>query len=145
MWPFLALQDQSAQAFAAFLRVIISHAKMLFSVEFSIQRVQAQSALRDFPDPAPFAMDNGEDLTHDLLRLFVALAMHRAHILVFSLGPAFFKLFDRHVNALQNVQRLEAGHNKRYLVFLCQRLVFRVTDHGANMPRREESLYAVPG
>src|SRR5688572_33396504 len=83
--PFLALQDQPADAFATFLRAVIGHTETLLGIEFRVRRTQAQPTQRDFPDPAPFAVHDGEYLAHDLLRRFIAVALHRARVLVFDL------------------------------------------------------------
>ena len=78
-----------------------------------------------------------------LLRRHVALAAHRARVLVLDLGAAFLELLDAHVDALQDVERLEAGDDDRHAVLRRERLVLGVAHHRADVAGREEALHAV--
>src|SRR5579859_5923361 len=95
-----SLQYQAADAFLRFLDMMFRHAEFFLGVEGRIRFVQAQAALRDFTDAAPFARDDAEHLTDQFLRRLVAFAAHRARILVFDFGPARFQLFHHHQHAL---------------------------------------------
>ena len=50
---------------------------------------------------------------------------------------------DRHVDALQHVQRLEAGDDDRHAILRRHRLVFPVAHHRADVARGQEALHAV--
>ena len=76
--------------------------------------------------------------------LFISIAMYRAHILIFNFGAAFLQLFDRHINTLQNIERFKAGHDKRHVVFFCQRYIFFISHHSTNVACSQKGLHTIP-
>ena len=61
---------------------------------------QAESALRNLADAAPFAGNDLENFFDQILRRLVAFAADSTAVLVFHLCPARFKLLHDHQDAL---------------------------------------------
>ena len=79
---------------------------------------------------------------HQRLRRLVARLGDHARVLVLDLGPALFQLLQAEVDALQQVERLEAGDDDRHAVALGDRHVLRVAHHRADVSGGEEPLHA---
>jgi len=82
--------------------------------------------MRDLPDTAPTAWDDLEHLTDDVLRRTVSFPANRSAVTVLDLPGSFLKLKDAHIDAFQNIERLEAGDDDRDAVARRDRLVFLV-------------------
>ena len=72
----------------------------------------------------------------------VARLGHDPRVLILDLRPALLELREAHVDALQEVERLEAGDDDRHAVAGGDREVLAVAHHGADVAGREESLHA---
>ena len=70
--------------------------------------------LRDLADAAPRARHHLEHLGDQRLRGPVALLADHARVLVLDLGAALLELLHAQVDALQDVERLEAGDDDRH-------------------------------
>ena len=137
----LPLQNQTTKALGGFVNVIFRHAEFLLGVECGVGLVQTEAALRDFTDAAPFARDDAEHLANQFLRGLVAFAAHRTRVLIFDLRPAGFQLLHNHQHALQNIQRLKAGHHNRHMVFCRDGKILLESHHGADVPGGEKALH----
>jgi hypothetical protein len=73
------------------------------------------------------------------------LAGHRARVLVLHAPAALLQRLQRQVDALQQVERLEAGDDDGRAVLLGQRLVFPVAHHRADVAGGQEALHQVLG
>src|SRR4029079_13012198 len=97
-----------------------------------------KAAFLGLADAAPPAPHDLEDLAHDLLRRFVAQPADRARILVLHLGAAGLELPDAEIDPLEDVERLEAGHDNRHMELRRQRNIFLEAHDRAHMPGSEE-------
>ena len=107
--------------------------------------LDSEAARCDLADAAPLPIGQAEHLRDQLARRGVAVATHRANVLVLNVRFARLELLDGHPDALEQVDRLEAGHDDRDLVFGGDRLVLLPPHHGADVSGGEESLHAVVG
>ena len=103
-----ALEDDPADAIVGFFDDMACNAKTCFRIEGFIWLAQAQAAARDFSDASPFAGDDAEDVSDQLLCGDIALAADGSCIWIFHLGPAFLQLFHAHIDSLQNIERFKA-------------------------------------
>src|SRR5579871_649070 len=76
---------------------------------------QSVAALRDRANAAPFAVTHLEDILDQLFRRRVALLSDDPAVLVLHLGPAGFELLHATQDALEHIDRLEAGDDDRHL------------------------------
>ena len=106
---FDALQNDPADALARFLDGVSGHAKARFRIETPVRLSQPEPALGDLSDSTPFAGDDAEDVLDEFLRLDISLAAHAPRVRILDLGAAFLQLLQTHVDAMENVERLELG------------------------------------
>src|ERR1035438_8748924 len=81
-----------------------------------------------------------EHFGNAFLRGAVPFAASGASVLVLDLVAAFFQLAHGQENALQNIERLEAGDHDGDPVTLRDRKIFFIAHDGANVARGQESL-----
>ena len=60
----LSLQNQAAETFGGFVNMMVGQAELLFGIERGMGVVQAETALRNFADAAPFARHDLENLVN---------------------------------------------------------------------------------
>src|SRR5664279_1540196 len=138
-----ALHHQAADALWILLGRVSRHTKPRLRIKLREFGGQPQTALRYFTDAAPLAMYHSKDRRHQLLRRHIPFLAHRPRVLVLHFVTPFLQLRHTHVDALQQVERLEASHHDRDLIFFRNRFIFLVAHHRANMPCSEESLHKV--
>ena len=92
------------------------------------------------PIAAPLARAHLEHGQHLLLGERDALAGHGAGVLVLDLVPALLELADRHPDALEQVERLEAGDDDRHAVLGGDRLVLGPAHDRADVAGGQEPL-----
>ena len=51
-----------------------------------------------------------------------------------------FQLADNHQNSRQQIQRLKAGHHKRFGKLITQRLIQRAANHHTDVPRCDKAV-----
>src|ERR1039457_331202 len=101
---------------------------------------QLEAAGRDLAEPAPLTIRYLEHFGNAFLRGAVPFAASGANVLVLDLVAAFFQLAHGQENALQNIERLEAGDHDGDPVTLRDRKIFFIAHDGANVARGQESL-----
>src|SRR4029450_732032 len=101
---------------------------------------QHEAALGDRADPAPAAISDGEDAPDGNLGIRVAGPSHRTHVLVLHGGPARFELPDGHQDALEQVERFEAGDDDRHSIPPRDRFVLGPAHDGTDVGGGKESL-----
>ena len=116
---FQALQHLRADALGRLFHSRVRQAEDSLGVVFGELGTQAEAALRDGPDAAPFAVRHLENLQQNFLGDAVAFQRDRTHVLVLGLGAAFFELRHQHPNGLDQIHRLESAHHDGNLVLLC--------------------------
>src|SRR5450830_944080 len=141
--PFQPLQDEAADALGRFVDNAIGHVESRFRIECAVGLPEPQATPGDLPDPPPLAVDDLEHLAHRVLRRHVALAPDRARVLILDLGTPLLELLHAHVHTLEQVQRLETGHDDRHPVLRGQRLVLGEAHHGAHVTRGKKPLHQV--
>ena len=77
-----------------------------------------QAAGRNLADPAPLPRHLARKPSRISERRRIAFGAHAPRVLVLDLGSALLELLDAQVDALQDVERLEAGHHDRHAVLL---------------------------
>src|SRR5262249_33766577 len=127
-----APQHQPADTLRRLLRRVLAQLKPQFRIKLRIGGAQPQPAARDFADTAPFPVYDLKYLADELLGPLVALAAHRAAVLVLDLRASFLQLLDTEIDPVQDVQRLEAGHDDRDAVLPGDWLVLGVAHDRAD-------------
>ena len=141
-----ALQDEPADALRVLRGGVTGDLELARRIEGRVRRSEAEPARGDLPDSPPLARDHGEHLGEQVPGGDVPFPPHRAGVLVLDLRPALLELEHAHVNALQDIERLESGDDDRDLVVSGDGLVLGVAHDRADVARGEEPLHpVVPG
>ena len=112
-------------------------------VEGAVGLGEAEPALGDLADAAPAPGHDPEHLGHHLARRRIARPPDGAGVLVLDLGAARLQLPDAEIDALEDVERLEAGDHDRHAVAAGDRLVLVEAHDRADVAGGEEALDAV--
>src|SRR5664280_2625974 len=142
---FPALQDLARDALLWLVGGDVRDVEPRRGVERRIRRPQPVAAFRDHADAAPGAVAGLEDLGEDGLRRAIPSGRHRARVLVLHAEASFLERRDRHVDALEEVERLEARDDHREAVPRREGSVLGRAHDGADMSREEERLHAIRG
>src|SRR5579864_4381801 len=136
-----ALQNQPTDAFGRFSRRLPSRRITAVGIVLLETSAQLESARGYFAQASPLARHDFEDLRDAILRWTIPFPPHRARVLVLDFVSAFFQLCHGHVDAFENVERLESSDHDGDFVFFSDREIFFETHHGANVTGGEESLH----
>src|SRR5579864_5381961 len=114
---FDALQNQSADALRRFFGRFTGEREAAIGIIFLKASFELEAARGNFAETAPLARNNLKNLCNRLLCWAVPFPANRAHILIFDIVAAFFELAHRHVDAFEQIERLESSHNDGNFVF----------------------------
>jgi hypothetical protein len=117
----------------------------VFGVELAVAFGQPPAAVRDHPDAAPGAVGDLEDVGEHRLGGGVALRANSPGVGVLDGVLAAFELSDRTADALEDVERFEAGDHDRHAVAFGQLRILLDAHHAADVAGRQEALDAAVG
>ncbi len=141
------LQHQPADAFRSAPRSPArrgAEAALGVEVRHRLRR-KPKPALGDLADAAPRARHDRNTSRISACAGAVAVAAHRARVLVLHLARAPPRAGARTLDALQDVERLEPGDHDRHAVARRERLILLDAHDRADMAGGEEALDAVAG
>ena len=113
----------------------------MFGIEMGKLLPQAIARPRDQPDAAPSPVGHLEDSPDDRLGGLITVMRDRTGVGVAHFAPPCFQFLHAVQHAVQDVDRLEAGHNDWDVVLGRQRLILPVTHHGADVSRGQEAIH----
>src|SRR5262249_42792922 len=116
------------------LRVSHTHARdgaAAFSVKASKSIPDLQRRVGDKPEATPLEVRTQlHHLMNDLQGLAVAVPRYHRSVLVFHLTPPCGKLFEEHIDGLEDIQRLEPGNHDGLVKVARDELVRPTPNHG---------------
>lgn len=122
-----------------------AHVEASDGIELAVLLGEFEPAVGQLADPAPGPVGHPEHVADRVLRRGVARPPHGPHVLVLHLVPARLQLPYGHEDALQQIQRLEAGDHDGHVVAGGDRLVLAPAHHRAHVPGGEEGLHLAVG
>ena len=137
------LQHLTSDAERRLLSLDISHIKDSLCVIVGVFIVQRIATSRYLSYATPLPVCHFEHLGHQLLRRDISFSPHRTRILIFDVNPSLLKLLHSHVHTLQDVDRLEAGHNNRHVILRRNGDVFLIAHDSTDMSSSQKPLHKI--
>jgi hypothetical protein len=135
----------AADAFARGCSFRQGDAKAPLGVVVGVALGEREAAVGNLGDAAPLAPNHAKYALDAATSSGVALRRDGAGILIFDPRLSAFELRDAHENALEQVERFEAGHDDGNPIALGDGLVLGRAHHRANVAGGQKAVHRVFG